>query len=88
MIADEPTTALDITIQARIPQLMINLKKKFGTAMIMITHDLGIVAETCDSVSVMYAGEIVAIPHLWAMRIRARDFGFCGSRISGCFPKC
>lgn len=59
LIADEPTTALDVTIQAQILQLMRDLKKDFNTAMIMITHDLGIVAETCDSVSVMYAGEII-----------------------------
>lgn len=58
LIADEPTTALDVTIQAQILQLMRELKQNFNTAMIMITHDLGIVAETCDSVSVMYAGEI------------------------------
>ncbi len=59
LIADEPTTALDVTIQAQILHLMLELKKEFNTAMIMITHDLGIIAETCDSVSVMYAGEIV-----------------------------
>lgn len=59
LIADEPTTALDVTIQAQILQLMKELKRDFNTAMIMITHDLGIVAETCDSVSVMYAGEII-----------------------------
>ncbi|MDO5346610.1 MAG: ABC transporter ATP-binding protein [Lachnospiraceae bacterium] len=59
LIADEPTTALDVTIQAQILQLMKELKEELNTAMIMITHDLGIVAETCDSVSVMYAGEIV-----------------------------
>mgnify|MGYP004689727653 FL=1 len=59
LIADEPTTALDVTIQAQTLQLMRELKQNFNTAMIMITHDLGIVAETCDSVSVMYAGEII-----------------------------
>lgn len=59
LIADEPTTALDVTIQAQILQLMKQLKIDFNTAMIMITHDLGIVAETCDTVAVMYAGEIV-----------------------------
>ena len=59
LIADEPTTALDVTIQAQILHLMRELKQNFNTAMIMITHDLGIVAETCDSVSVMYAGEII-----------------------------
>ena len=59
LIADEPTTALDVTIQAQVLELMRKLKEKFNTAMIMITHDLGIVAETCDEVAVMYAGRIV-----------------------------
>ena len=59
LIADEPTTALDVTIQAQILKLMENLKNELGTSMIMITHDLGVVAETCDKVAVMYAGEIV-----------------------------
>ena len=59
LIADEPTTALDVTIQAQILQLMRELKQKKDTSMIMITHDLGIVAETCDRVAVMYAGKII-----------------------------
>ena len=59
LIADEPTTALDVTIQAQVLDLMGKLKKEFKTSMIMITHDLGIVAETCDEVAVMYAGRIV-----------------------------
>ena len=59
LIADEPTTALDVTIQAQVLELINNLKHKMGTAVIMITHDLGIVAETCDEVAVMYAGKIV-----------------------------
>jgi len=59
LIADEPTTALDVTIQAQILEIMRDLKKKYNTAMIMITHDLGIVAEMCDEVSVIYAGRIV-----------------------------
>lgn len=59
LIADEPTTALDVTIQAQVLDLMKNLQKKLNTAMIMITHDLGIVADVCDSVAVVYAGEIV-----------------------------
>ena len=59
LIADEPTTALDVTIQAQVLDLMGRLKEKYGTAMIMITHDLGIVAEICDEVAVMYAGRIV-----------------------------
>ncbi|MBR4879181.1 MAG: ABC transporter ATP-binding protein [Clostridia bacterium] len=59
LIADEPTTALDVTIQAQVLELMNNLKSQFKTATIMITHDLGIVAETCDEVAIMYAGSIV-----------------------------
>ena len=59
LIADEPTTALDVTIQAQILDLMKSLQKKVGTAIIFITHNLGVVAEMCDRVSVMYAGKIV-----------------------------
>jgi len=59
LIADEPTTALDVTIQAQVLELMKMLKNKFDTSMIMITHDLGIVAEVCDEVAVMYAGRIL-----------------------------
>lgn len=59
LIADEPTTALDVTIQAQVLDLMQKLKEKYGTSMLMITHDLGIVAEVCDEVSIMYAGRIV-----------------------------
>ena len=59
LIADEPTTALDVTIQAQVLDLMQKLREKYGTSMLMITHDLGIVAEVCDDVSIMYAGRIV-----------------------------
>ncbi len=59
LIADEPTTALDVTIQAQVLNMMNDLKKKFNTALVMITHDLGVVAKMCDEVAVMYAGSIV-----------------------------
>ena len=59
LIADEPTTALDVTIQAQVLNMMNDLKQNLGTSMILITHDLGVVAETCDKVAIMYAGEIV-----------------------------
>ena len=59
LLADEPTTALDVTIQAQILELMRDLRKKYNMAMLMITHDLGIVAEICDEVAVMYAGRIM-----------------------------
>ncbi|MEX2548242.1 MAG: ABC transporter ATP-binding protein [Chloroflexota bacterium] len=59
LIADEPTTALDVTIQAQILDLMRRLQRETGTAIILITHDLGVVAEMCDTVAVMYAGEII-----------------------------
>ncbi len=59
LLADEPTTALDVTIQAQVLQMMKRLKDDLGTSMILITHDLGVVARTCDRVAIMYAGEIV-----------------------------
>lgn len=59
LIADEPTTALDVTIQAQVLDMMRKLKETYGTAMILITHDLGVVAEVCSNVAIMYAGEIV-----------------------------
>ena len=61
LIADEPTTALDVTIQAQILRLMQDLQKKINTAIILITHDLGVVAQVCDRVIVMYAGQIVEV---------------------------
>ncbi len=59
LLADEPTTALDVTIQAQVMRMINELKREFGTSMILITHDLGIVAESCDAVAIMYAGQIV-----------------------------
>ena len=59
LLADEPTTALDVTIQAQILELMTNLKKQYGTAMILVTHDLGVVAQNCDNVAIVYAGQII-----------------------------
>ena len=59
LIADEPTTALDVTIQAQILRLMDKLKEEFSAAVLLITHDLGVIAETCKNVGVMYAGKIV-----------------------------
>lgn len=59
LLADEPTTALDVSIQAQVLEMMQELKEKLGTSMLLITHDLGVVASICDSVAVIYAGEIV-----------------------------
>ena len=59
LLADEPTTALDVTIQAQVLDMMLSLKRQLNTSMIFITHDLGIVAETCDTVAIMYAGHLV-----------------------------
>ena len=67
LIADEPTTALDVTIQAQVLDMMNDLKKKFGTSVLMITHDLGIIAEMCDRVAVIYAGEVVELGDLEAI---------------------
>lgn len=59
IIADEPTSALDVTIQAQVLELMDNLKRELNTSLLLITHDLGVVAEVCDKAAIMYAGEIV-----------------------------
>ncbi len=67
VLADEPTTALDVTIQAQVLDLIRELKVKYNTAMILITHDLGVVAQTCDNVAVIYAGKIVEYGNLEAL---------------------
>jgi peptide/nickel transport system ATP-binding protein len=61
LLADEPTTALDVTIQAQVLNMIKELKNELDTSMVLITHDLGVVAETCDRVAVVYAGEIVEV---------------------------
>lgn len=61
LIADEPTTALDVTVQDQVLDMMSNLKKELNTSMILITHNLGIVCQMCDSVAIMYAGEIIEV---------------------------
>jgi len=61
ILADEPTTALDVTIQAQILHLLMDLKEKFGLSMVLITHDLGVVSEICDRIAVMYAGKLMEV---------------------------
>jgi len=82
LIADEPTTALDVTIQAQILDLMRELKEKTGTAIMLITHDLGVVAEMCDRVVVMYAGQVVEqadVRELFANPLHPYTQGLIGS---------
>src|SRR3954452_20461324 len=82
LIADEPTTALDVTLQAQILELMRELKAASGAAIILITHDLGVVAEVCDEVAVMYAGEIVErapVDRLFASPQHPYTVGLLGS---------
>ena len=82
LIADEPTTALDVTIQAQILDLMRELKQKIGAAIILITHDLGVVAELADDVCVMYAGRIVeraSVAALFAEPQHPYTIGLLGS---------
>ncbi len=82
LIADEPTTALDVTIQAQILDLMIDLREKTGTSILMITHDLGVVAEMCERVVVMYAGQIVEqaeVKELFANPLHPYTQGLIGS---------
>jgi peptide/nickel transport system ATP-binding protein len=82
LIADEPTTALDVTLQAQILDLMRELKDESGAAIILITHDLGVVAEVCDEVAVMYAGEVVEraeVDELFASPQHPYTVGLLGS---------
>jgi oligopeptide/dipeptide ABC transporter ATP-binding protein len=83
VIADEPTTALDVTIQAQILDLLADLRRRLGTAILLITHDLGVVAETCDEVAVMYAGKIVeraAAAELFARPLHPYTIGLLRAR--------
>lgn len=83
LIADEPTTALDVTVQAQILRLMKSLQHKFDTAIILITHDLGVVAETCDYVAVMYAGnciEYTDVKTLFAKPLHPYTWGLLNSQ--------
>jgi peptide/nickel transport system ATP-binding protein len=82
LIADEPTTALDVTIQAQILALMHSLQKETGTAIVLITHDLGVVAEVADTVAVMYSGRIVEqarVADLFAQPQHPYTVGLLGS---------
>lgn len=82
LIADEPTTALDVTIQAQVLDLMNGLKDRLKTAMLLITHDLGVVAEVCDDVAIMYAGEIIeygTLEHIFDNMQHPYTIGLFGS---------
>jgi oligopeptide/dipeptide ABC transporter ATP-binding protein len=85
LIADEPTTALDVTIQAQILELMRDLQKELGMSMLFITHDLGVVAELCDDVTVMYAGKIVErspVRELYKNPTHPYSIGLLASRLT------
>ncbi|NLM46338.1 MAG: ABC transporter ATP-binding protein [Firmicutes bacterium] len=82
LLADEPTTALDVTIQAQVLDMMESLKRQLGTSVVLITHDLGVVADTCDSVAVVYAGEIVergTVEHIFDFAAHPYTLGLFGS---------
>ncbi len=84
LIADEPTTALDVTIQAQIMRLLKQLKEKMGTSIILITHDLGVVAQIAQRVMVMYCGEAVE----WLRRARNLQKSPCTPIRRACWPRC
>ena len=67
MIADEPTTALDVSIQAQVIALLRRLAREHGTAVMLVTHDMGVIAETCDRVAVMYAGRVIEVGSVGAV---------------------
>lgn len=82
LLADEPTTALDVTIQAQVLEMMQNLKEKLGTSVVLITHDLGVVAQFCNSVAVVYAGKIVeygTVEHIFKHAAHPYTVGLFGS---------
>jgi len=82
LLADEPTTALDVTIQAQVLDMMRSLKDKLGTSVVLITHDLGVVSDFCDSVAVAYAGEIVeygSVDHIFNYSKHPYTLGLFGS---------
>ncbi|HEY8500099.1 MAG TPA: ABC transporter ATP-binding protein [Clostridia bacterium] len=84
-LADEPTTALDVTIQSQILELIRQLKEKFNSAMLLITHDLGVVAETCDKVATIYAGEIIEYGSVKDVYSRKNNHPYTEG-LFGCIP--
>ena len=90
LIADEPTTALDVTIQAQVLEMMRRLKDKYHTATLLITHDLGVVAQMCEKVAIIYAGEVVesgAVLDIYKHTLHPYTEGFAGSHSPGT-PAC
>lgn len=86
LLADEPTTALDVTIQAQIMDLMNQLKERFNSAMILITHDLGVVAEFCDNVAIVYAGEVIEHGSVVSIYSRERNHPYTAG-LFNCIPE-
>ncbi len=85
LLADEPTTALDVTIQAQILELMKQLKEQFNSAMVLITHDLGVVAEFCDNVAIVYAGEVIEYGSVEQIYARERNHPYTAG-LFNCVP--